>query len=187
MNQNGDDRDMKIMPDKPSKVFDLSEGAANAFAREKANGNMSKAREIGQQFADELAAGAKGVAMFAVGAYDTEDTLRHRQVLYSFIVSHVIEDMCPNSIVAQSALSAFNETVQEKLPQEAERISDTGVLSLYILAARMAPDDYYELGRVFAECCGHKDDEIYIGYGSELAAYYANYCTQVILRAQLVR
>ena len=97
---NCDDSDIKIVPDKPSKVFDMSEGAAYAFIREKTNGNMEKARALGKRFAGELTAGRTGVAQFGVGAFDDQDTLAQRNVLFAFIVGRVIEEMAPNSIVA---------------------------------------------------------------------------------------
>ena len=107
---NCDDSDIKIVPDKPSKVFDMSEGAAYAFIREKTNGNMEKARALGKRFAGELTAGRTGVAQFGVGAFDDQDTLAQRNVLFAFIVGRVIEEMAPNSIVAQSAMSDRKST-----------------------------------------------------------------------------
>ena len=70
-----DDSDIKIAPDDPSEVFDTSEGAAAAFAREKANGNMEKARALGVQFAAELTADERGIVYFGIGAFDSAETL----------------------------------------------------------------------------------------------------------------
>ena len=133
---NCDDSDIKIVPDKPSKVFDMSEGAAYAFIREKTNGNMEKARALGKRFAGELTAGRTGVAQFGVGAFDDQDTLAQRNVLFAFIVGRVIEEMAPNSIVAQSAMSAFYETIERTSPEIYRQISDSAALSLYIFSAR---------------------------------------------------
>ena len=136
---NCDDSDIKIVPDKPSKVFDMSEGAAYAFIREKTNGNMEKARALGKRFAGELTAGRTGVAQFGVGAFDDQDTLAQRNVLFAFIVGRVIEEMAPNSIVAQSAMSAFYETIERTSPEIYQQISDSAALSLYIFSARSTP------------------------------------------------
>ena len=72
-NMRCDDSDMKIMPERVSKVFDSAEGAAVAFAREKANGNMDKARALGLRFAQELICKEGGLTSFGVGAFDDAD------------------------------------------------------------------------------------------------------------------
>ena len=129
-----DDSDIKIAPDDPSEVFDTSEGAAAAFAREKANGNMEKARALGVQFAAELTADERGIVWFGIGAFDSAETLSQRKVLFSYLVGRVIEDMAPNSIVAQSAMSAYYDELQRVSGETYGLVSDSAALSLYILA-----------------------------------------------------
>lgn len=182
-----DDSDIKIAPDDPSEVFDTSEGAAAAFAREKANGNMEKARALGVQFAAELTADERGIVYFGIGAFDSAETLSQRKVLFSYLVGRVIEDMAPNSIVAQSAMSAYYDELQRVSGETYGLVSDSAALSLYILAGRSSPDDIGAVGRVFARLCGRKDAPVFVRYGSELTSYFAMYCTQLALRAQLIR
>ncbi len=184
---NCDDSDMKIVPEKPSEIFDSSEGAANAFVREKSNGNMEKARLLGIQFAQELTAKSKGVTLFGAGEFDNSHTIKQRKVMFAYIVNKVIEDIAPNSIVTQSALSAFYDTIQETSPEIYQMITDTAAYSLYILSDRAAPDDPCAIGRVFAQLCGKEGDPVFVRYGCELAGYFTMYCTQVALRAQMIR
>lgn len=182
-----DDSDMKIVPNDPSELFDSSEGAATAFLRETQNGNMEKARKLGAQFAAELTAGDRGIVNFGVGAYDDESTLLQRSVLFAYIVNQVVEDLAPASIVAQSAMSSFYSCLQEYSPQVYERITDAAVFSMYILSVRSAPDDPCAVGNVFARLCGREGDKVFVRYGCELANYFNMYCTQLVLRMQLVR
>ena len=183
-----DDSDIKIAPDRPSQVFDLSEGAANAFVREKNNGNMEKARQLGELLAGELTAGTGGIPYFGVGAFDDPQSLSQRRLLYAYVVSRVIEDTAPNSIVAQSALSAFYDRIQREAPEYYEAVTDSAALSLYILAGRSNPEDYAALGRVFARLCGREEgDEVFVRYGAELAIFYSVKCTQAALRMRMVR
>ena len=182
-----DDSDMKIAPDRPSELFDLSEGAASAFVREKSNGNMEKARLLGQSLAAELGREPGGLPYFGVGAFDDGKSLDQRRLLYAYVVSRVIEDTAPNSIVAQSALSAFYSQVQRETPEYYPAVTDSAALSLYILAGRSEPDDYNALGRTFARLCGREEDPVFCRYGRELALYFAVKCTQAVLRAQMVR
>lgn len=182
-----DDSDMKIVPNDPSELFDSSEGAATAFLRETQNGNMEKARKLGAQFAAELTAGDRGIVNFGVGAYDDESTLLQRSVLFAYIVNQVVEDLASASIVAQSAMSSFYSCLQQDSPQVYERITDAAVFSMYILSVRSAPDDPCAVGNVFARLCGREGDKVFVRYGCELANYFNMYCTQLVLRMQLVR
>ncbi len=182
-----DDSDMKIAPDRPSELFDLSEGAASAFVREKSNGNMEKARLLGQSLAQELGKERGGLPYFGVGIFDDDRSLSQRRLLYTYIVSRVIEDTAPNSIVAQSALSAFYDQIQRETPEYYAAVTDSAALSLYILAGRSEPDDYNALGRTFAQLCGREEDPVFCHYGRELALYFAVKCTQAVLRAQMIR
>ena len=182
-----DDSDMKIAPDRISKVFDMSEGDANAFVREKSNGNMDKARKLGQQFAAELTAPMKGVTLFGIGAFDNQRTMDQRKVLFAYIVNLVTQDMAPNSILAQSVLSSFYDSVQYQSTELHELITDSAAYSLYILAHRSSPGNPEEIGKVFAQLCDRDEDPIFIHYGAELANYFMMYCTQLTLRMQIVK
>lgn len=182
-----DDSDMKIAPNRMSKVFDTSEGAASAFVHEKSNGNMDKARKLGQQFAAELTAPMKGVTLFGIGAFDNKRTMAQRKVLFAYIVNRVTQDMAPNSILAQSVLSSFYESVQQRSAELYELINDSAAFSLYILAHRSSHGNPASIGRVFAQLCDRDEDPVFIRYGTELSNYFMMNCTQVTLRIQLIR
>ena len=182
-----DDSDMKIAPNDPSELFDSSEGAATAFMRETQNGNMEKAKQLGAQFAAELSAGDRGIVNFGVGAYDDGATLLQRSVLFAYVVNQVVEDLFPASIVAQSAMSSFYDCLRRDAPQVYERITDNAVFSQYILSVRSAPGDPNAIGKVFARLSGRENDNLFVRYGCELSNYFTMYCTQLVLRMQLIR
>ncbi|MBE6907093.1 MAG: hypothetical protein E7476_12565 [Ruminococcaceae bacterium] len=182
-----DDSDMKIAPERISEVFDTSEGAANAFVREKSNGNMDKARKLGQQFAAELTVPSKGATLFGVGVFDNDNTMAQRKVLFAYVVNRVVEDMAPNSIVAQSVLSSFYESVRQQSAELYDLINDSAAFSLYMLARRSAPEKSEAVGRVFAQLCDKEGNPVFIRYGAELTDYFMMYCTQIMLRMQLIR
>lgn len=182
-----DDSDMKIAPNRMSKVSDMSEGAASAFVREKSNGNMDKARKLGQQFAAEMTAPIKGITLFGIGAFDNERTMAQRKVLFAYVVNRITQDMAPNSILAQSVLSSFHESVKQQSAELYELINDSAAFSLYILAHRSNPGNPESIGRVFAQLCNREDDPVFIRYGTELSNYFMMYCTQITLRMQLIR
>lgn len=182
-----DDSDMKIVPNDPSQLFDSSEGAATAFLRETQNGNMEKAKRLGEQFASELSAGKRGIVHFGVGAYDDETTILQRNILFAYVVNRVMEDLAPASIVAQSAVSNFHAFLQREEPDVYEKIADAAAFSMYHLTARSAPDNPDAIGQVFARLCGRESDEVFVQYGCALSHYFTMYCTQITLRIQWVR
>ncbi|MBC8584983.1 hypothetical protein [Youxingia wuxianensis] len=181
-----DDSDIKIMPDDPSEVFDMSEGAANAFVRETNNGNMEKAKKLGAQFAAGLI-DPNCVCVFGVGELDTVNTISQRKVLFAYVVNQVIEEMAPNSIVAQSALSSFYDAVQQQDAKTYELINDSAAFTMYILQARLVPNDGQGMGEVFAKLCGQEGQRLYINYGKELYNYFTITCTEQVLAADMIR
>lgn len=188
-----DDRDMKIAPEKPSRLFDSSEGAATAFIRETQNGNMEKARGIGVALADALisadapASNEKSPVLFGVGAFDDDFTLSQRKMMFAYVAGKVVGDLAPNSMVAQSAVSHFENKVQECSEEIYALINDTAAFSLYTLSVRSEPEDPCAIGKVFAKLCKQEDNRLFVKYGCELADYFTEYCTKVVLDANLVR
>lgn len=186
-NMRCDDSDMKIMPERVSKVFDSAGGAAVAFAREKANGNMDKARALGLRFAQELICKEGGLTSFGVGAFDDARTVTQRKILFSYVVNQVIADLFPNSIVAQSAMSSFYNKIEQESPETSEMLFDSVAFTMYILTARSSPSDPKAIGEVFARLCQREDDPLFVRYGMELAEYFTLRCTQTVLEAGLIR
>ena len=182
-----DDSDIKIMPDRASKVFDSAEGAATAFLRETHNGNMKKAKELGSQLAVELCGGQKGATLFGVGLLDNEQTIFQRKVLFAYLAVKVTEDLAPNSLVAQSAIAAFYDTAEKNVPEIYGHLVDPAVFSQYALASRSNTDHDLAIGRIFARLCGREDDQLFVRYGRELTGYFTMYCSQLFLKTQMVR
>lgn len=182
-----DDSDMKIASHHMNKTVDMSEGAANTFVREKSNGNTEKARRLGKQFAAELTTTRKGATLFGIGAFDNQRTMDQRKVLFAYIVNRVTNDMTPNSILSQSVLSSFYESVKQQSEELHELITDAAAFSLYILAHRSSPGNAEEIGKVFAQLCDREEDPVFIHYGAELSNYFIMYCTQLMLRMQLIK
>lgn len=182
-----DDSDIKIVPDRPSEIFDTSEGAAVAFVREKNNGNMEKARILGTRFAEALFSDdRKGIA-FGIGEMDDANTIAQRKVMFTHVVGQVIEDIAPNSIVAQSALSAFYDRIQQDSAEIYDQVTETAAVTMYMLASRTTADDPQAYGGVFARLCGQEGNPLFVQYGSELANYFKLFCTHMALKIEWIR
>lgn len=182
-----DDSDMKIAPEKLSELFDSSEGAATAFQRETQNGNMERARQLGRQLAQALTDPEKGIVLFGLGAYDDEVILSQRKLMFAYVVGKVLNDLCPNSMVAQSAMSTFDEEVCVRSKEIHDLITDSAAYSLYTLSVRSAPDDPCAIGKIFAQLCKRGEDPLFVKYGCELAGYFTSYCTDCVLASKMVR
>ncbi len=182
-----DDSDMKILSGRPSQKFDTGEGAATAFTREKANGNLEKARRLGAKFAEDLLRNGSSKALFGVGAFDDDTTITQRRVMFAYVVNQVIGDTAPNSMVGQSALSAFYEEARNQSQEIYEQINDSAAFSQYLLAARYQPEDPCAIGKVFSRLCGRENEALFVEYGCELADFFTRYCAREALEIRWVR
>ena len=163
----GGDEDMKIAND-ALPAFDCrreSDEAAGRFIRHRENGNIQRAKELGEAFAHQMKA--------LESASGDPAVLAQKKVLFAFVVNKVIEETAPDSILAQAALSSFYQTVQEIAPGDYATISDSAAFSLYILADRGRRNRNQDTpGEVFAELCGQRGREEYCYIGQSLYNQY---------------
>ena len=169
----GGDEDMKIVPDlAPASPHQESDEAAGDFIRHRDNGNIQRAKELGEQFARSMKA--------LESAAGDPVILAQKKVLYAFVVNKVIEEKAPDSILAQAALSSFYQTVEEIAPEDSDTISDSVAFSLYILADRGRRNRAQDTpGEVFAELCGQRGREEYCYIGQSLYNQYHLDCMEL--------
>lgn len=174
----GGDEDMKIVPDlSPACPHRESDEAAGDFIRHRDNGNIQRARELGEQFAHSMKA--------LESAAGDPVVLAQKKVLYAFVVNKVIEETAPDSILAQAALSSFYQAVQQIAPEDYATISDSVAFSLYILADRGRRNRSQDTpGEVFAELCGQRGREEYCYIGQSLYNQYHLDCMELCSRTE---
>lgn len=172
------DEDIKIAPDSMSELFapvDTAQDAADAFVQQRSNGNIGKARRLGKKLARAL---PKSIAQYQQ-LPQTPQVLRQVQLLYTYLVFTTIQEQSPDSILAQTALRVYQQTVQAASEEAYDAVVDSAGFTLYRLAQRRGEDP----GSVFAELCGHPGDEQLAEVGQALYKRYQEHCITLCERA----
>lgn len=170
MNQ---DNDMKIVGDRPSQDIKNRElyGDASDYVREKANGNLQRAKNLGIDLADEFVAVCKKDDL-TISQNDSEILLTQKVLLLSFTVMAGLEKFCANITIANAARTAFFDRLYELDKDLFDKSSDTGAFSFYYLSFRRGTEVDRRVGQTFAMLCSHDGDPIYQELGEALYCWF---------------
>lgn len=159
-----DDSDMKIAGNdfKPLKSQDDSELTTLLLEKEKNNGNLNRARRLGAIMAEEVSA--------IEGEHPAEDPviLTQRRILLAFTVEVALDKFLPNTLLSQTSLSVFNESLRQTAPSFYEDLQESGAFSFYYLCVREGREVEENVGKTFALLCGRRDDEKLAQRGSKM-------------------
>ena len=162
-----EDADIKIFSGSPFSKSALAEDdEAAIFIRERDNGNIEKAKELGRTLAQRVEALCSDNDAALVAA--------QKKVLFGYACKKVVEGRCQNSVLARAALGAFLNGVKNASSADFELIQDSVAFTKYMLAEK---DEQETVGNVFAGLCGRKDDDGFICEGNNL---YSAYCAECI-------
>ena len=124
-----DDSDMKIAGDEfePAAEKDDSDATAKLLEKEKANGNLSRARRLGAIMAEEVSE--------IEGDHPTSDAalLTQRRILLAFAVEVGLDAFLPNTLLSQTAQSIFYDTLRLTASAFYEDLQESGAFSFYYL------------------------------------------------------
>ena len=172
-----EDKDIKIAGDRPSvtiRSFKPVTETDDDFERQLANGNIAKARALGERVADKFCEAGDDIVPESETAKNA-DMLMQRQQLLAFAVRIGLERFCPNATVADSATGSFEKSLQKNAPAVYASITDTGAFSFYFLAYRRGGDVERRMGQTFAMLCSHDGDPIYQELGEALYCWFISY------------
>mgnify|MGYP001856247125 CR=1 FL=1 len=149
-----DDSDMKIMGDDydPPEEKDDAGETAQQLEKQKANGNLGRARQLGAMMAEEVSA-VEGDAPAAGAALLTQ-----RRILLAFAVEVGFEAFLPDNLLAETAQSVFYETLRKDAPD----------FSCYFLCVREGRQVEQKVGETYASLCGRPKDEALAQEGEAL-------------------
>ncbi len=138
------------------------------LVRQKDNGNLEKARQLGAILAAEVESDDGEFVFGDASAEENHDLVLQRRLLLAFVIDHGLNVFCPNSIITEIASSSFYETIQEDAPGIYEDIRENGAFSYYLLCVRNGDRIDEEIGATFADLIGHKGDHVYQELGTAL-------------------
>ncbi|GAA6514026.1 hypothetical protein [Merdimmobilis hominis] len=181
-----DDSDIKIAGQEPMLEEDAGDTAvAEEYLRERENGNIERARQLGRTLATELF-GSDEVLNLGYDRSESPLVLAQRRILFSFVAGRAIDELTPNSILADTAVSVFYDVIKEK-PVVYGEINDAAAISLYMLTSRAPGLDACAVGRVFAKLCGREGSRLYAKMGSGLCLFYYDCMKQAIEKTEFVQ
>lgn len=183
------DSDMKIVGEKPSKDVKKNKelyGDITEYEKEKASGNIKKAKELGICIAKEFVSVCKKDEL-TISESDSESLITQKVLLLSFTVMAGLEEFCPNITVANAARSAFFDELNNLDKELFEKSSDTGAFSFYYLSFRRGTEVDRRVGQTFAMLCSHDGDPIYQELGEALYCWFLSSVQKMVQKVGFVK
>ena len=165
-----DDSDMKVVGETLGNLTEPSEETADAAAqlwtREKANGNVAKARRAGAILAGIV---LSDESFSSIDGISDDDLHVQRFALATFAVEVGFDAFLPNGILSETAQDMFEHTLKITAPEWYDVLSQTGAISFYYLSIRSARGQSGAgIGDTFATLCGLPGSKACIKKGNAL-------------------
>ncbi len=176
-----DDDDVKVLDFSDSKSSsDDVEELIDDVQEQKQNGNLDKARQLGEDLAGEVDSN-DGEFIFGLDQQESGDIICQRRLLLAFVVTYGLDRFCVNSLIAKTAQNTFLETIQQASPSIYKDINQQGAFSYYYLCVRDGETPADGVGKTFAELCGRKGDCVYAKLGAALYEYFLTVVEQRVI------
>jgi hypothetical protein len=175
-----EDDDIKIADGHYSapKPEDTSERAAREYLDQKRAGNIDRARELGRLLARAVLDERGPLADELTGK--SMQARHHIYLLYTYVANRAIAEKAPSSILAQTSLSEYFKEIEAVSPELYRHVNDMAAFSLYIRCERSRTRTDDEIGRIFAELAGCRDDHAMAAYGNGLFRGFYDACEKQI-------
>ena len=181
-----DDSDVKIFGENKNNNLNKNEEKSLIFEIEKHqnNGNMARAKKLGQMLADELLP-ADSISQFgfANGIGYPNETIEvsfQRRVLMAFCVEVGLEMYIDNDVLSSAAIAEFHKRMEKEYPDFYKSIMDLGAFSLYYLGLRTEGKAEKAIGSVFARLCRDSDKGLYADFGEALFIYFMDSISKMV-------
>lgn len=170
-----EDHDIKIAGTAPSKDMKSANSILNIseeYNRERENGNVAKAKELGRKIADLL---NNSGSEFAHDEEDVNAELKtQKQTLLTFAAVAGLELVCPSSATSYAAQNSFYSALEMQAPDIYRNALNGGAFSFYYLAFRRSGDIERRIGQTFAMLCSHDGDPVYQELGEAIYCWFAS-------------
>ena len=169
------DEDVKIASDNPSESLrpqrDYGETVAKEFQRHKENGNIFMANRLGEELAKPLLGGDEGL-------FDNLNLCSTNQLyfLYGFAVRKAVNEGIEVSILADTVLHSFSETVKNRNEAIYAALNDSVSDTVY----RLCLSDDSCIGTGFAKLCGQGSNSRWVELGCESYQTYRDFSAALV-------
>lgn len=175
----GDDDDVKIVTGPISGRWgsDTGEREAEEYAHQKQNGNVFKANRLGEELAKPLSQGDKSLLGDAV----TAQNIGQLYFLYGFAVRSVIAQDMNHSLLSDTVLRSFRESVKATSSYIYEAIHDSVPDTIY----RLCQNGNWDcIGEGFAKLCSEEGNPRFIELGKESFESYCQFIRQKLQKVE---
>jgi len=178
-----EDRDIKIFK-KTTADTDTEELLREAafINRQRANGNIPKAKKVGELLADPDLRGCFKRAVAELGIDDsvlTQNVLIQAYLLRYFVTQTVLHLKLSVRLLSACAVNAMYDKLIETSPQLYDAVCEGSAFTLYNLCLR-EDEPARCAGEHFATLCEKEDNELLIALGEKLYCEYFDAVVDVI-------
>ncbi|WP_069988889.1 hypothetical protein [Massilioclostridium coli] len=173
------------MSDETIKIFDRSEQEEVSFEQElketesliaqmylqKENGNLDKARSLGEIMAEESIRN-DGEFVFGYDTKENDTVVLQRRLLLIYTVRFGFYKFCPNQVLAETARNQFLTVIEQQAPHIYQVVQQNAAFSYYNLCIRSSANAVECIGATFAELCGHTGEPDYQELGKALYLHF---------------
>ena len=179
-----EDRDIKIFSknskqDETDALIDLVE----VIARQRSNGNVEKARLLGEDAADTII-DSDLISKFILGSVPDEDTVYQIRLLFTFVAESSLRSSLEIPSLSTVAVNAMYKKLSEFDSELYENTTDA--FTFYYLALRRANNIEGRIGNRFAMLCSKENDEEYKKMGTTLYTEICKMFNEKISNADFV-
>lgn len=145
--------------------------AVNDVRIHRANGNIEKARRLGEALATISPTGKEGDIIVNLRdhlapKFFAQDILYQIKVLLVFACESLIQLEIPVSILSTAAVTAMYEKIEKQSPGFYDNISNGAAFTFYYLALQKGGDLAANIGEAFAMLCSVKNKDSFVKAGN---------------------
>ena len=163
------ENDVKIYVSKKEMNKNASEFAGNfdAVMRNRANGNIDKARRLGESLAT-MTPTSDGDGIFVnlkdhlSPKFFVQDILYQIRVLLVFACETILQIELPSELLSTTAISSMYHAIEEDTPGFYSNIANGAAYTFYYLAVQKGGDISENIGEAFAMLCSVKNKESFV-------------------------
>ena len=163
------ENDVRIYVSKKEMNKNASEfsGSFDAVLRQKANGNIDKARKLGAALATVAPTG-DGEGIFVnlkdhlSPKFFVQDILYQIRVLLVFACETLLQMELPTELLSTTAIASMYDAMEKDMPGFYNNIANGAAFTFYYLAIQKDGDISENIGEAFAMLCAVKNKESFV-------------------------
>ena len=163
------ENDVRIYVSKKDMNKNASEFSGNfdAVMRQKANGNIDKARRLGAALAT-IAPTGDGEGIFVnlkdhlSPKFFVQDILYQIRVLLVFACETLIQMELPTELLSTTAIASMYDAMEKEMPGFYNNIANGAAFTFYYLAMQKGGDISDNIGEAFAMLCAVKNKDSFV-------------------------